>query len=109
LEETIAAFEEAVLRAYGGTAARAFEQVSFIKAFLRACFGFDDNLPIHYPRATPDGRPGSPSPAGEAFKWFVANEKQGTGYALRNLWNDNGLPTLWDPQAAAQGRRQRRR
>lgn len=53
-----------------------------------------DDRPIHYPRATADGKPGPPSPDGEFFKWFVANEKDGARYALRDLVSDEGLPTL---------------
>lgn len=100
LQDAIAAFEDAIRRAYAHTGSGAAEVVPFIKAFLRSARGFDDNLPIHYPRATSSGYPGPPSPAGEAFKWFVANERRGTRYALRDLADDSGLPTLQDPQAA---------
>lgn len=93
-EDAIKDFKKAILGAYGSGA---FEQVFFIEAFLRTCRGFDDNLPVHYPRVTQDGRPGSPNPAGESFKWFVANEKQGARYSLRNLGDDDGLPTLQAP------------
>ena len=105
-EDSVKAFKEAVFRAYGSGGRGAFEQVFFIKGFLKACKGFNDNLPIHYPRTTPDGRPGPPNPAGESFKWFVANERQGA-FALRDLWNDSGLPTLQDPQSSSGHRRRR--
>ena len=94
-ESATQAFRDDLLRAYpvartdGG-----FDDVSFIRAFLVASHGFDDNLPIHYPRATNDGQSGPPSPAGEFFRWFVANEKSGSRFALKNLDGETGLPTL---------------
>ena len=94
-EESVMAFQEAIVRAYGTGGSEAFEEISFIKAFLRACKGFEDSLPIHYPRTTPSGRPGPPSPAGESFKGFVANERHGA-FALRDLWNEGGLPIFQD-------------
>jgi len=94
-EEAVAAFKAALVDAY--PEGRNFEDIPFIKAFLRACRGFEDGRPVHYARATPDGRPGPPSPDGESFKWFVANEKRENRYALRNVWEDDGLPTLEVP------------
>ncbi len=108
--DLVAAFKKAVWLAYGSgfkeksaqeTAEEyqklmdeKFNEVKFIRAFLRAAQGFDDRLPIHYPRTTK-----TPNPEGESFKWFVANSrstKDGVryGYALRNLANDPGLPIL---------------
>jgi CRISPR-associated protein (TIGR03986 family) len=86
-ERAIEALKKAVLRAYGGNK-RSFEEVPFIAAFLRACRGFDDRLPIHYPRVTP-----APDPEGENYRWFVENERQGR-YALPDLVKDKGLPLL---------------
>ena len=63
----IKAFRDAVAEAYG----RPFEEVSFIKAFIRCCEGFNTGLPIHYPRG--DERP---NPEGESFKWFVDNSSR---------------------------------
>ena len=57
-----------------------FNEVVFIRAFLRGAQGFDDKLPIHYPRTTK-----VPNPEGESFKWFVANAKP-----TRRSWR-NGL------------------
>ncbi|MDQ3257091.1 MAG: hypothetical protein M3R15_24900, partial [Acidobacteriota bacterium] len=56
---------------------RAFREIPFIAAFLRAAEGFTDGLPIHYPRAREKGQSGHPppSPEGESFKWFVANAR----------------------------------
>jgi hypothetical protein len=71
-----------------------FSEVRFIAAFLRATKGFNDKLPIHYPRTTQ-----TPNPDGESFKWFVENAsstREGVrhGYALGNLTDDAGLPIL---------------
>ena len=66
----------AMVRAYP-SASGSFEDVAFNRSFLTACRGYWDSLPIHYPRATSDGQPGPPSPDGESFKWFVANERNG--------------------------------
>lgn len=85
------AFEAALARAYPGGD---LENIPFIKAFLRACQGFEDGLPVHYPRATENGRPGPPLPEGESFKWFVENEK-GEGRVLPDLASDNGLPVMY--------------
>jgi CRISPR-associated protein (TIGR03986 family) len=97
------AFKSALVRAYPPEP-DGFEGVLFIKAFLTACKGYEDKLPTHYPRATADGQPGPPSPQGESFKWFVANERDGAHYALCDLADDVGLPTLSDlPRRGGQG------
>jgi len=85
-KEAIEAFKQAVVRTYGKEK-KSFEEISFIKAFLKACCGFDDK-PIHYPRTTKE-----PLPDGENFKWFVENEKS-TRCALKDLCKDKGLPLL---------------
>lgn len=87
LDRAAEAFKQAVVRVYGDRSRR-FEDVPFIKAFLVACKGWSDGLPVHYPRIRP-----APDPAGENFKWFVQNERQGR-YALPDLVNDRGLPLL---------------
>jgi CRISPR-associated protein (TIGR03986 family) len=69
---TIQAYKEATLQAYSNKDS-AFEKVPFIAAFCHSSKGFDDNAAIHYPRSTPN-----PTPEGEAFKWFVENDKSGT-------------------------------
>ena len=75
-------FKKAVHQAYGNGGS--FEDVPFIKAFLRAAQGFTDIL---YPRRSP-----WPDPAGENFKWFGENEKGGR-YPLDALHSpDRGLP-----------------
>lgn len=102
--QVLSAFRDALVRAYP-PAAGGFDGVPFIRAFLIACGGHADNLPIHYPRATENGQPGPPSPDGEAFKWFVANERDGARYALQDLVSDTGLPTLQE-RAGGGGRHQ---
>ncbi len=94
---SVKAFRDAVTRAYPPNAG-GFDGVVFVRAFLAACRGHQDTLPIHYPRATASGQPGPPSPDGEFFKWFVSNEKDGSRYALRDLAGDEGLPTLNEPR-----------
>lgn len=88
LDRAVEEFRQAVARAYNNGSKR-FEDVTFIKAFLVACKGWSDGLPVHYPRVTP-----APDPAGENFKWFVENERPGNRYALPDLVNDQGLPLL---------------
>jgi CRISPR-associated protein (TIGR03986 family) len=66
-ESPVAAFRKAV-EEHGKVP---FATVPFIAAFLRACRGPIDGLPTHYPRGT-----AVPNPAGESFRWFVANEAQ---------------------------------
>lgn len=89
-QSVIDAFRRAVSRAYGG--GKPFEEVGFIKAFNKMAEGF--KKPVHYPRSTQ-----APTSEGEAFKWFVENEKVKNnavvhGYALPPLENDRGLPIL---------------
>lgn len=91
--DALNAFRDAILRAYP-PAADGFDGVPFIRAFQAASRGHADNLPTHYPRATENGQPGPPSPDGESFKWFVANERDGARHALPDLVSDAGLPTL---------------
>ena len=73
-----------------------FDEVSFIAAFKRACHGFDDGLPIHYPRARQQGqqRAVPPLPEGKAFEWFVANDRKENQYTLQDLQKDEGLRIL---------------
>ncbi|MGB9606514.1 MAG: TIGR03986 family type III CRISPR-associated RAMP protein, partial [Bryobacteraceae bacterium] len=51
IDQAIRKFKQAVVRAYGEEQ-KTFEAVSFIRAFLAACKGFSDGLPVHYPRVT---------------------------------------------------------
>ncbi len=97
-------FLQAVVRAYPPGGGGGFGDVAFIRSFLTACRGHADNLPIHYPRATANGQPGPPSPDGESFKWFVANERNGARYALPDLASDAGLPTLPERSGGGGGR-----
>jgi CRISPR-associated protein (TIGR03986 family) len=81
-------YQTAVAAAYG---ARAFDEVSFIRAFVRAAAGHPDGLPTHYPRARQASGNVPPNPQGEAYQWFVANES-GPRLALPDLTADSGLP-----------------
>ena len=62
-----------------------------LEAFKVACKGFEDNLPIHYPRKRRE-----PNADGKSFEWFVANNKRdGRKLSLPNLSNEPdevGLP-----------------
>jgi CRISPR-associated protein (TIGR03986 family) len=92
-EAAITSYKEAVIAAYGPNPT--FDEVSFLKAFLQMAKGFEDNLPIHYPR-TRQGQtdPVPPNPAGESFQWFVANDHPGPQVSLPDLAADSGLPML---------------
>lgn len=86
-KQHIEAYKEAVKKAY---CKKSFEEVSFIKAFKVALRGFDNGLPMHYPRTTE-----KPNPQGESFKWFTANNrKNGPRLALPSLEEQQGLPVL---------------
>ncbi len=75
------AFTTAVARTAGVPDHR---QAPWIAAFLRAAEGFDDDVPVHYPRTGPE-------PQDESFEWFVANNG-GNRFALPSLRDDPGLP-----------------
>lgn len=107
IDKMVSAFKDAVTEAYadkpapvsekalGGFAAAfasvakpAFERVPFIESFLVMTAGFDDRLPVHYPRTTVD-----PNLKGEGFDWFVDNERTGgKKLSLPLLVEDEGLP-----------------
>lgn len=94
-QNNIKAFQDALCQAYPSSNNHVnFDDIPFIRAFLVGCKGFDDELPIHYPRATENGDPGPPNPDGESFRWFVANEKNSARYVLQDLSEETGLPTL---------------
>jgi CRISPR-associated protein (TIGR03986 family) len=85
------ATKEIFLQAVGDTYGRDGQLPEFIKAFERSAEGFEDNLPVCYPRVSP-----APNSDGEGFEWFVKNEKQqGKKLSLPALVDDNGLP--WNP------------
>ncbi len=94
-EITISLFQKAFEEAYGNS--QKFQDIPLIQSFCRAAKGFDDGLPIHYPRARQQGQNGSvpPHPEGKAFEWFVENERVGgPKAALPPLWDETGLPML---------------
>ncbi|MDI9638259.1 TIGR03986 family CRISPR-associated RAMP protein [Geitlerinema splendidum] len=86
----IAEYKKAIVGAYGE--GKRFEQVPFIAAFCRCSKGFEDNAAVHYPRSTSDL-----TPEGEAFKWFVNNEKDDRREPGLKL----ALPSLADPNPAS--------
>ncbi len=84
IKSAIDAYKSAIGSVYGSGD---FDSVKFIQAFLASAKGFDDQLPVHYPRSDQ-----APNPRGEAFKWFVDNaSKDGKKYPLPDLWQDKGL------------------
>lgn len=94
----ISSYHTAFEQAYG--AGKAFAEIPMIQAFCQCARGFEDNKPVHYPRARQ--QPGSdsvpPYPEGKAFEWFVANDRVGgPKVSLPELWNDLGLPLLDKP------------
>jgi len=80
--ETVETFKEKVRELYQ----KPFGEVPFIAAFLQGAKGFDDGLPIHYPR-----KDKTPKADGENFKWFVENERY-SQLSLPILVEDRGLP-----------------
>jgi len=97
-EITISLFKKVFEEVYGNS--QKFQDIPLIQSFCRAAKGFDDGLPIHYPRARQQGQNGAvpPHPEGKAFEWFVANERAGSQggpkAALPPLWDERGLPIL---------------
>ena len=90
-QSTIAKYQQAVIEAYSNN--RPFEQVNFIKAFCIAAKGFEDNLPIHYPRTGDrNNQPIPPHPEGQGFEWFVNNDRRDHPRSLPSLSNETGLP-----------------
>jgi hypothetical protein len=92
-DQTVAiSTKETFLQAVRDTYGRDRQLPEFIEAFERSAQGFDDDLPICYPRL--DKQPNS---NGEGFAWFVANEaKGGDQRSLPALVDDKGLP--WVPK-----------
>ena len=87
-------FEKAVKEAYPNG--------NFLESFLRMAKGFDDNLPIQYPRLQQQ-----PNAEGKNFEWFVSNNKN-RKLTLQNLNNENGLPRNPENQQNNQRRRNSR-
>ena len=79
---------------------RQFDNLAFIKAFLRILKGPVGDSPIHYPRLDP-----KPDPDGKNYAWFVANERgisrresgrdeMGKQLALPDVYDEKGLPYI---------------
>ena len=80
----IQAFQESITAAYDANVS--FENILFISDFLQILEGPMNDLPIHYPRLKRH-----PTPEGENFRWFTANE-QGRKDALPDCFDKAGLP-----------------
>ncbi|MBI4872104.1 MAG: TIGR03986 family CRISPR-associated RAMP protein [Candidatus Riflebacteria bacterium] len=92
LSAPIEAFRRAAVEQFGPGAS--FDTISFIAAFRRACTGFEDGLPTHYPRTRPPGASGhtAPRPEGLSYEWFDRNERGEYYLSLPDLEDDPGLP-----------------
>ena len=91
-QETITLYQQAVTEAYGNSD-REFTQIEFIKAFCISAKGYEDNLPIHYPRTgNRNGEPIPPHQEGKGFEWFVKNNRSRNPVSLPSLTDDAGLP-----------------
>lgn len=69
-----------------------FDDLDFIKGFVRVLCGPADDLPIHYPRVKRENGETSPDPKGENFGWFVKNDRGGEELSLPAVDDDRGLP-----------------
>lgn len=65
------------------------EDASWIKAFMRSSAGFDDDLPVHYPRMAKPSSPTEGDVDAPSYEWFVRN---GPDQELPFLAHDPGLP-----------------
>jgi CRISPR-associated protein (TIGR03986 family) len=79
-----------------------FESNPIIQAFCQAAQGFQDDLPIHYPRLEVEKRKNDKEDH-PVFDWFRENESlnqdiPGSKLALPALWQEVGLP--YDPTVA---------
>lgn len=68
-EECRRKFMDSMVDAYEFLNQQIFEELPFIKGFLRVLQGPNKNIRIHYPRKDPG------DPAGKNFEWFVENER----------------------------------
>jgi CRISPR-associated protein (TIGR03986 family) len=87
VNDCIQKFQTALSQAYEAN----FTEIPFIAAFLKAAQGFNDRLPIHYPRVTAKA-----SAESKSFSWFVDNERSGQNGGLKlplpALVQETGLP-----------------
>ena len=80
----IQSFQKSMIAAYD--ADKNFDDLPFITDFLQILEGPLADLPIHYPREDRN-----PTPEGENFRWFTANER-GWKDALPDVTDAEGLP-----------------
>ena len=82
--QCIQAFQKSMIAAYDAN--KNFDDLPFITDFLQILEGPLADLPIHYPREDRN-----PTPEGENFRWFTANER-GWKDALPDVTDAKGLP-----------------
>ncbi len=92
-DELIVEYRNATESAYQSS----FEKVPFIAAFCRCAKGFEDGLPVHYPRLNR-----SIDPEGKNYEWFTSNEA-GEGLSLPSLVTKDGLPINPRPDGKSSG------
>jgi CRISPR-associated protein (TIGR03986 family) len=81
-DELIAQYRHAVESAHKAS----FAKIPFIAAFERCIKGFEDGLPVHYPRISQQI-----DPEGKNYEWFTNNEA-GEGLSLPSLLSGESLP-----------------
>ena len=97
-DDCLKKFIDSMLDAYKHLNQRVFEELPFIKGFLRVLQGPNKDIPIHYPRTNPRRHPD-----GKNFEWFMDNERGrsyqvarraevGKQLALPDVTEDEGLP-----------------
>jgi len=83
-EELIECFKNSSIDFFGEKIS--FDEIPYIKAFLRMSTGHPDKLPTFYPRNQLQ-----PNKDGEGFRWFTENERTNK-LSLPDLASDGGLP-----------------
>ena len=98
LSDQLKSIQENTLEGQEYLKKRAFDNLPFIKGFLRVLQGPNKDIPIHYPRTNPKRHPD-----GKNFEWFMDNEngrspkvakrtEVGKQLALPDVTKDKGLP-----------------
>ena len=90
-KELIEQYKSAVSSAYESS----FDKVSFVAAFCRCAKGFEDGLPVHYPRLNHQI-----DAEGKNYEWFTNNEA-GEGFSLPSLVQGDSLPLNPRPDGQA--------
>ena len=82
-EHLIESFKKTLVDHFHDDGQAEFEDLPFIKAFIKACEGGD--LPVHYPRINIKPK----AEGGESFHWFEENERENNRKALSPLDEEN--------------------